>query len=145
VFECVFLQNHINELILKHDATFDRMRPYFQQLIDAISRTNPLILSIRQTDIETTLRRLIEERRTTDPSRYRDWIDNVTRYLEGTRHGRRLGFVGEDGMLRYEHYRQRLEQELLDHLEVDTVRFDLDQDYESVYEAIQQTVFQRLT
>jgi hypothetical protein len=143
VFECIFLQNHINELILKHDTDFDGMTQYFQQLAGAIRGTNPLMVSIRQMDIETTLNRWINERRSTDPSRYRDWIDSVNRYLEGTRHGHRKGFVGEDGMLRYCHHRQALEQRLLDELDIDVVRFDLDQDYNAVYESIRKAVWEQ--
>ncbi len=138
VFECIFLQNHITELILKHNASKTEMISYFKDLLEKIQKTNPLIFYIYQTDIQTTLERIIEERRTTDPTRNRDWIENVNLFLENTKYGKQMGYTGKDGMLKYGSHRQNMEIDILQSLDAPSHIFSLKYDYEEVFEEMKQ-------
>ena len=133
VFECVFLQNHINEIILKHDLDFDRMVTYFNTLLSAFSPLRPIIVHINMADVEAGIRHVTEERRTDDPSRYKDWIDLVKAYVAGTKHGASKGYATDDGHLRYFKDRQDIELKLLDFLDCDVIRIDLHDDHDTAY------------
>lgn len=138
IFECSFLQNHITELILNDDATKDEIIAYFKALSSKIENTDPMVFYIKQNDIDSILNRLIEERRTNDKTRYRDWIDNVVLYLESTMYGQTQGFTEIDGMRRYENHRQKMELEVLKSLDVTSFVFELDEDYETVFEKMKE-------
>jgi hypothetical protein len=134
IFECIFLQNHINELILNDNASLSSMESYFKKLISTITRTKPIVFYIEQTHIEDTLNRIIEERRSNDHTKYRDWIDNVSLYVKSTQYGDKLGFTGIDGFLKYGQYRQDHAIKVLNNIQVDYHLFKLDDDYDSVFE-----------
>jgi adenylate kinase family enzyme len=134
IFECVFLQNHINELILNQNMNPKEIIAYFTQLMKPLIDMNPMMFYIYQDHIEQTLDRIIEERRTDDPSKYRDWIDEVVLYLERTKFAKELGFLGKEGMLVYEEYRQHIEQEIMKSIKIDYHVFHLDHDYDKVFE-----------
>lgn len=136
IFECVYLQNHINELILTYDADFKTMSDYFIALLQQVKSTHPLILYIKQSNIDSVLDRIIDERRTEDPSRYRDWIDLVNDYVESTKYGPQKGFSGTDGFRSYLHNRQKMALDVLKILPFDHQIYSLDDDYDSVFEQI---------
>ena len=134
IFECVFLQNHITELILNHNKDKEQMIAYFKMLAQPLLKLNPIIFYIYQMDIKHTLQKIIEERRTDQPEKYRDWIDEVTIYLESTQHAKDLDFLGKEGMLRYGKYRQNLEVKVMKKLGISHKIFELDIDYDKVFE-----------
>jgi hypothetical protein len=135
LFECVFLQNHINELILKFDASRTDIVSYFQGLISCVSQYDPLLIYINQVDIQSTLDAVIEQRRSDNPA-HKDWIELVYEYLQSTTHGKQKGFTGYNGVLSYFSYRRDLELEIIASLPIETKVFDLDGDYDTVFEQI---------
>lgn len=138
IFECIFLQNHINELILNHDYSLEKANAYFNDLINQIEDTNPIVFYIQQENIHQTFHRIIEERRSPDKTKYRDWIDNVTNYLESTKYADKRQFLGIDGMERFGHYRQDMELDILHNINVDFQSFLLGKDYEAVFQLMKQ-------
>jgi hypothetical protein len=134
IFECIFLQNHITELILNYNQQKEDIIAYFKRLIKPLIDMHPMIFYIYQTDISHIFNKTIEERRTNQPDKYRDWIDEVIIYLESTTHAKSLDFLGKEGMLRFGHYRQSLEQKVMKKLGVEYKVFELDRDYDKVFE-----------
>ncbi|QMS84672.1 hypothetical protein [Candidatus Xianfuyuplasma coldseepsis] len=133
IFECILLQNHITELVLNHNASYHDMYQYIETLLQQINNQKPVIYYIKQNNIERTFHRIIEERRSDQPDLYRDWIDNVIRYLDTTKYAEELQFTGIEGMIRYGTYRQETECSILDDLPVDSHVFEPEEDYDRVF------------
>ncbi|AUD63726.1 hypothetical protein BK010_09030 [Tenericutes bacterium MO-XQ] len=138
IFECIFLQNHITELILNYNQSKEEIIDYFKKLIKPLLKLNPTIFYIYQNNIKHIFNKTIEERRTDQPDKYRDWIDEVVIYLESTHFAKTLNFLGKEGMLRYGKYRQNLEQKVMKKLGLDYEVFELDRDYDQVFEQMKQ-------
>jgi hypothetical protein len=135
IFECVFLQNHINELILKYNLNLEEIISYFQDLIKALGNIDINLFYLKQVDIDYTLNQTIEARRSTKPE-YKDWIDNVIEYFESTRYAKELGYTSIDGALRYFKDRQAIELKILNNLDIKTNVFDVYDDYDKVFKEI---------
>jgi len=135
IFECIYLQNHINELKLKFSLSNNDMLDYFQQLMDKLSTIESTILYIKPLDIKATFDRIIKERKSNNEN-YKDWIDQVIEYLEGTKLGKELGYIGYDGALKYFTDRQKLEYYLLRKLTTKKVIFEQKGDYDIVFDMI---------
>lgn len=135
IFECVLLQNHINELILKHDLTPSEMVAYFQSLLEPLQSHDIQLIHLVQGDVATTLKRVIEERRSDNPD-WPDWIDLVVEYIERLPHATPKGYLGMDGALRYFEDRQTIEQELLPRLDISYMTVVVNDDYDLAYHLI---------
>lgn len=132
IFECIFLQNHINELILKYNKDQQFINQYFNRLLSAL-QTKPTLFYIKQLNIDQTLNRIIEERRSDNPV-YKDWIELVKEYFETTTFGNELGYITEDGVVQYFKDRQNMELEVIDSVSIEKHVFELEDDYDSVFE-----------
>ncbi len=135
IFECVLLQNHINELILKHDLSQSAMIAYFQALLEPLRQHDIQLIHLVQSDVETTLRRVVEERRSDNPE-WPDWIDLVVAYIERLPHAKPKGYLGTDGALRYFKDRQATEQALLPKLDIPYKTIVVNDDYDPAYERL---------
>ncbi len=133
IFECIFLQNHINELILKHNKDQSFMVEYFNKLVASISKSNPILFYVKQNNIDQTLNRIIEERKSDNPN-YKDWIELVDDYLKTTRYAAELNYTGSDGVVRYFKDRRDIELDIIPSLEMVSLIFELDEDYDKVFE-----------
>lgn len=134
IFECIFLQNHITELILNYNQSKDEIIAYFRKLIKPLMNLNPMLFYIYQNDMRHIFEKTIEERRTNQPDKYRDWIDDVILYLKSTNYAEKLNFLGKEGMLRFGKYRQDLEQRVMKKVGIDHKVFDLHHDYDKIFE-----------
>jgi hypothetical protein len=136
VFECIFMQNHINELLLKYDMSMKDIIKYYERFQEVLEDIEVLVIYIKHLDIDNTLTRITEERRTNDKSLYKDWIDLVTQYFEETKYGKVKGYVGYHGALKYFKDRQNIELEVLDKIKIDKKIVSLDKDYDEVFNEI---------
>lgn len=137
IFECVFFQNHINELILKYNLTLPEQVEYFKDLLNSIKKLNPVIYHVSQADVDRTLSNIIEKRRSPDKTKYPDWIDLMVEHLNRHPYSKRLGFEGERGVYEYFKHRQGLESEILCHLEGSHHSFVLRNDYDRLFDSIE--------
>ena len=136
IFECIFLQNHINELILKHNLSFKEMKMYFNDLIQALSPIKPTIFYINQQNIEERINYIVNERKTDDPTLYKDWIDLVLEYMEKTPYAKILNYLQYDGFIRYLKDRKHYELSILENLNTNKHIIDLDDDFNEVFNTI---------
>lgn len=132
IFECVLLQNHINELILKFNIPMEDKKHYFNQLTESLQDKDVTVFYIKQTDIDTTLSQIIEERRSPDKEIYKDWIDLVIEYLGTQPYAKKLGYQGVEGVYQYFKDRQQIELDILQDFPLEHTVFELDQEYEVV-------------
>ena len=140
IFECVFLQNHINELILKHNLSDDKIITYFKDLEQTIKDTNPLMIYLDPTDVDYTVNRVIKERKTDKPEIYKDWIDLVIEYFNNTKYGKQKGYNTLSGVMRYFKDRINLEKEVLKNLNISNISINVKDDYDQVFEEIKKAV-----
>jgi hypothetical protein len=119
IFECAFLQNHVNELMGAHDKGLDYIINYMQELITAVKDLNPKLIYLVQTDTCETIRRVAEERVSPDKSRWPDWIDRVIKYIEDSQYGQKHGLKGFDGAIEFFESRKKIELAVIDKLPVD--------------------------
>lgn len=135
IFECIYLQNHINELLLKFGLFESEVLNYFQELMNKLSNLETTVLYIKPLNIKTTFDRVIDERKSNNDF-YKDWIDLVIEYLEGTKLGKKLGYAGYDGAIQYFNDRQKLECNLLRKLNTKAMVFEQEEDYDAVFNRI---------
>lgn len=136
VFECIFLQNHINELLLKYDMSLEDINRYYQRFQEVLNGIDVFLIYIKQNDVEAIFRKITEERRTNDKALYKDWIDHVIDYFEKSKYGKIKGYIGYDGALRYFKERLLVELEVIKNLKCKKRIINLDNDYEAVFRAI---------
>lgn len=136
VFECIFMQNHINELLLKYDMSLENINKYYERFQELFVGIDVRLVYIKQLDVDNTLMRIAEERRTNDKTLYKDWIDHVIEYFEGSKYGKTKGYVGYEGALRYFKDRQDIELEVLKKLKIDKEVVCLDNNYNEVLNKI---------
>lgn len=140
LFECIYLQNHINELILKFNKSKEEIISYFKTLMNQVKEHNPLLLYIKQKDVRKTLEHTIEQRRSDNPT-YKDWIDLVIDYFEQAPYAKELNYLGYEGAIRYFIDRNNLELNIIKEIGIDVVVFELDGDYDTVFEQIKKVDF----
>ncbi|PAT02253.1 hypothetical protein CI105_02610 [Candidatus Izimaplasma bacterium ZiA1] len=143
LFECVFLQNHINELILKYGLEFDNIKMYINTLYNELPLIKPQILYIKQKNVEDTIKRISLSRTSDNPLR-KDWIDYVVEYFESTRYFKSLGYSGKKGVIDYFLHRQKIELSLLEEPNLDNSVFELDNDYDETYIELYKYVISQL-
>ncbi len=136
IFECIFLQNHINELILKHNLDEQMITQYFNKFSEVFQKCDVELFYINQIDVDKTIDTIVNQRRTNDKTLYKDWIDNVIEYFENSKYGKTLGYIGYDGAIKYFHDRKNIELSLLKNMNIKSHIIDLDDNYEEVFEQI---------
>jgi len=139
IFECIFLRNHINELILKFNLSVQDIIEYFIELSSQVKSMNPLLIYIKQCDVDNTMNRIIEERRSNNPV-YKDWIVNVYEYFQATKFGEKLGYIGEEGALNYFKDRQAIELQVIPKIPIKSEIIELEDNYDEVFEKIKAVI-----
>lgn len=119
VFECSYLQNHVNELLLFHDKDSDYITDYLVELIGTVQNLNPKLIYLVQPDTCETISRVAKERISPDKSKWQDWIDRVIQYIESSPYGKAHGLKGFDGTVQYFDTRKQLELAILEQLPIE--------------------------
>lgn len=133
IFECVYFQNHIVELLGEHQLSDEDLRDYLIKLISTVRQLNPLVIYLDQKNPEETIRRVAQERRTTDSSKWQDWIDLVIAYVEQMPYAKARKLKGYQGALAFFEDRKRIELAVLKDLPVEILHIDnSDYDLEQV-------------
>jgi hypothetical protein len=121
IFECSFLQNHINELMGYHDKDLSYVTSYLKELIDTVKGMNPKLVYLSQPDSYETIKRVAEKRLSPDKERWPDWIDRVIEYVENCPYGQKHSLKGFDGAVRFFDDRKRMELDVIKRLPIETV------------------------
>ncbi len=141
VFECAYLQNHVNELMGFHDMSVAGMLSHLKALAEPVMPLQPLLVYLEQADPDETVRRVAAERVSPPGSGHPDWIDLVVDYVTNSPHGKALGYKGLAGALRFFRDRINLEQALWPDLPMDRIRIrNADYDWDAQYDAIMAAV-----
>lgn len=141
IFECAFLQNHVNELLAVHEKDLDYIRKYLNELIETVSELNPKLIYLTQLSAKETLTRVSRERVSDNKETYPDWIEMVIQYFENSNYGKHNNINGFDGLVRYFEQRQAIELEVIKSLPIDNLIIN-NKNYD--YEAILNTILNNL-
>ena len=117
VFECAFLQNHVNELMNFQLADGERMKAHCRALMGTVRGLSPVLIYLAQPNVRAAMERIAAERVSPDGS----WIEGITGYLEQTPYGKQQGLRGFDGVVRAYEERQRAELEIVHSLPIPSI------------------------
>lgn len=139
VFECAFLQNQVNELMLIRLADIETMKRYFQELLLTVLPLSPVLVYLAQSDVKETVARAAAQRVSGDNS----WIDGFICYMENTPYGKKHGIRGFDGVIRVLEERQKAELEIIRSLPVPGIVLENTcYDWEALWEELESKLLQ---
>ncbi|MCM1991621.1 thymidylate kinase [Oceanirhabdus seepicola] len=137
IFECAYLQNHVNELMGWHGKDSKYIEEYMLELIDTVKVLNPKLIYLTQPNTEETIKRVAAERVSTDKSKWDDWIDLVIRYVEGSEYGQSEGLKGYEGVIQFFKDRKKIEEVIIENLPIDkAVINNTEYDWDKVFEEV---------
>lgn len=124
IFECCFIQNPVTVGMVKYGASDEVSIEYVKKLGEAVKSLNPLLIYVKQEDLEKSFRKAVTER----PD---DWFNGFVHYYTSQGYGLLNGLGGLDGTIDVLKARQELEYCILDHLPMNAYilnnsQFDLD-------------------
>ncbi|SFL57706.1 hypothetical protein SAMN03159341_107208 [Paenibacillus sp. 1_12] len=117
IFECCFIQNPVTVGMIKYDSPKEKIKHYVTSLAKIIACLNPLLIYIEQDDLEFSFNKAVKERP-------KEWSDGFVNYYTSQGYGKEHGYIGIDGTLQVLQARAKLENEILDLLELDKVKIN---------------------
>ena len=111
VFECVFLQNHINELLLFYKKNEGEIAEYLLELAGTAADLHPAVIYLEQNDVRRTIENVSKERVNFKGERI--WRERVIDYICSSPFGKEKGLSGLEGMIEYFKIRQEIELSVL--------------------------------
>ena len=137
IFECAYLQNHVNELMGWHGKNSEYIEEYMLELIQTVKVLNPKLIYLTQPNTEETIKRVAAERVSPDKSKWDDWIDLVIKYVEGSKYGQSKELKGYEGVIRFFEERKNIEEVIIEKLPIDkAVINNIDYDWDKVFEEV---------
>jgi hypothetical protein len=135
IFECAFLQNHVNEFLFWRDAGEDAIIEHHNRLIDFVKCLSPVLIYLSQPDIRETIGRTARERVSQE---HGNWIDRCVAYCENSPYGKRHNIKGYDGIIEFFAVRKQLEMKILRQLSIPHIVIEnADYDWECVWREIE--------
>lgn len=119
IFECAYLQNHVSELMGCYCKDIGYINNYMFELIDTVKYLNPQLIYLTQADVRETIKRVTDERVSSDKSKWEDWIDLVIKYVENSKYAEVKKLKGYDGVITFFEDRKILEELIIDKLDID--------------------------
>ena len=129
IFECAFLQNHVNELLFWRNADEGVIIEHHNRLIDSVKCLSPALIYLSQPNTRETIERIARERISPKTG---DWIDHCISYCENSPFGKRHNTKGFDGAIEFFVIRKQIELKILSQLSIPHVIIenpDYDWDY----------------
>ena len=115
IFECAFMQNHVNELLFWRNVNEDAVIAHHTRLIDSVKCLSPVLIYLSQPDIRETIQRIARERVSAE---HGNWIDRCISYCENSPFGKRRNIKGFDGAMEFFTIRKKLEMKILTQLPI---------------------------
>lgn len=107
VFECSFLQNLTEDLILFHEKSDDEILALYRELFAALDKETFRLLYLYSDDIEENLRIISKER--SDIAGNSLWLPMMLEYLKHSPYGSKHGMGSFDDLIEHLTHRQELE------------------------------------
>ncbi|WNF23578.1 hypothetical protein [Mesobacillus jeotgali] len=111
IFECCFIQNPVTVGMIKYGASDEATTDYVKKLAQAVKALNPLLVYVKQEDLEKSFRKAVTERS-------EDWIKGFVDYYTSQGYGHINGLSGLEGTIDVLKARQDLEYRILENLPI---------------------------
>lgn len=111
LFECAFLQNIVEELILYQQLEDNEIMSFYHRLFEYIQQDRFLLLYLYNDRLEESTKSIREER--SDAQGNPLWYPLMLDYLNSSPYGKARGRQGFDGLVRHFRHRQQLELRIL--------------------------------
>ena len=135
IFECAFLQNHVNEMLFWRNAGDDAVIAHHNRLINSVMNLSPVLIYLSQPDIRETINRIANERISNE---HGNWIDKCISYCENSPYGKQNGIKGFDGAMKIFAIRKQLEMKILSQLPIPYIIIEnKDYDWDAVWGGIE--------
>jgi len=114
VFECAWLQNHVNELMMFHNKSQEEMLQHLQQLWDIVAPLDPLVIYLQPEDVTDSIAKVSAARvnKQGEPV----WRDRVIEVVCQSPFGKAHQLNGMAGMTEYFRIRNQVELQMLKQL-----------------------------
>ncbi|MCM3574598.1 hypothetical protein M3172_15475 [Mesobacillus subterraneus] len=134
IFECCFIQNPVTVGMVKYGASEERTIEYVNRLAEAVKSLNPMLVYVKQDDLEKSFRKAVTER----PD---EWFNGFVSYYTSQGYGLVNGLSELEGTIDILQARQELEYEILEQLPITTYilnnsRFDISKHRENLKEVL---------
>lgn len=134
VFECVLLQNHVQELMLIHLADVEIMKTHINALIQTVAELSPVLIYLSQPNVRETIERVAKQR----VFEHGNWIDGFIHYIENTPYGKLHGIKGFDGVVQCLEERKHIEIEIIKSLPISSIILENpDYDWDALWKVIE--------
>lgn len=107
VFECSFLQNLTEDLILFHEKSDEEILKFYRELYAALDKENFRLLYLYSENIEENIRIISKERSDTDGTPL--WLPMMLEYLKNSPYGMKHGLGSFEDLIAHLKHRQELE------------------------------------
>lgn len=111
LFECSFLQNIVETMILFHEQTDAQIVEFYRRLFDIIDKDSFLLLYLKNDAIAENIRIIREER--SDNQGNQLWYQLMLKYLTSSPYGVNHGYQDFDDMIAHFKHRQELELRII--------------------------------
>lgn len=112
LFECAFMQNIVEELILFHQLSDDEIIGFYRRLYDALHKDHFLLLYLYSDDIEGSTWTIRKER--SDQQGNELWYKLMMSYLTQSPLGQVRGYKEMDDLITHFRHRQKVELRIID-------------------------------
>ncbi len=116
IFECAYLQNHVNEMLLMYDYSEDEIIRYVKELIPSDSTIDVELIYLDNENVRETIDRVAAQRVSSDKSKWDDWIDLVLDYIKNSKYGEINGCDSHEEMYSFFEKRVSLEHQIMSEL-----------------------------
>ena len=115
IFECAFMQNHVNELLFWRNVDEAEIIKHQNRLLDSVKHLSPVLIYLSQPNIRETIERIARERVS---QAHGNWIDLCIAYCERSFFGRQNGIKGFEGAMKFFTLRKQLEMKIISQLSI---------------------------
>ncbi len=137
IFECAYLQSHIQQLMGIYVKDLSYITDYMLKLIDTVISLHPKLIYLYQPDAAEAIRRIAAERVSGDQSALPDWIDMTSYYIEASPYGQAHQLKGHMGVVKFFETRRGLDLAVLDQLPIDKAILHIhDFNWDEVYQQL---------
>jgi len=119
IFESVFFQQVLNELVLYSDCTADEMVAFILDIEKILKPLNPLFFYLSPSDMEAQINKVAAERLSDNDDLYPDWIDWMLEYVKKSKYGERNTVESRADLMTYFAMRAEIEKKAFESLSID--------------------------
>lgn len=120
IFECVYLQNHITELMLTYNCDQETIIHEVLNMLPHSDCIQVELIYLDNDDVKETIDRVAAERRSTDKNKWDDWIDLVIKYIGNSKYGQLHGSSTPEDVYSFFEKRLAIEHAVLEKLPIKT-------------------------